>query len=1713
MTNFKSNIIQEVFANKVKSNLSKNSKVTYADGGKTDSDVYSPIEFLHKFMKIVSIQEGNDIDRDIRALENDMNKDIEALLSKYRVNSVFMLPVDELEKINSTKRDIESRRMFITEAELDAYVMCNPDLPQENYVKKITYSKNDLVEQGLIMLDVINGSVNWVYKWQYLSGNIQEKISRCYQNSEEYKRHITEGQYLKQIAELESVRNPYAIITTDNKNKIFISPNSFFAKDKLEFEVNPDDYETFNKIAYTTSLANSFKVWIKDENEVEPSDFKLSNSKSVVDYYVDKLPLGDDRESINIKQNAQTEGQILFDKFLTTALNEKCRKRLEYVWNAKYNNFVEPKKYKIPVALSCGKKWKKDSDFRPNEPQIQSVQFIKDAGSGLLAYGVGVGKTASAILNMSYAFDNNISKKALLVVPNPTYEKWKGEIAGMEITEFTVTYTENSEVLTKVFAQEKDADKFSKTKPKSKITSNKFKLKGILPNVNIVGLYNLNKDVVFGLKEYTEKEKLEIANAEDLLIYLSKIAKDYTFDDSTINAEIENRYGNFELSDVIKSYNVYFANQTKAKKKAQPIFAWWKRSVTEYVNSLYYRLGKMKPVSDKTIFVTTFEGLSQLGVEELSIDQRVDINSNDSFFGKMYNELTQGDNLERLKYYGKSNAFADELEIMIYGGVGQNKIFLKELGIDYAIFDESHNFKKVFVTVKGKPKQNPPTYKDSGAIDREQKKYTMKMASSPSNRALSSYLVSRYVQIVNKNRGVIHLTATPFTNSPIEVYSMLALTNYEKLLKAGYKHIEDFFDSFMRIAYEIRFTASQTIQKDEVLVGYNNTPQLRTLIYSIMDYKNGDDANIKRPNKIMYPSVSKGREMTMMPNAVQTEYLDLIKEYIRGKKTMEDICDAVEEEFDIEEKTDEELINLLDSQDGMESQKKKYNEISLPLNEEDRQNLEKIITKIIEKDKQNSVNEEDLSKDEKAKFRILKGLSMIKQVTLSPYLFSCKKKTSIEPTYKEYVETSPKLLYIVNSIKSVKDYELSNGLKMSGSVIYMNLGVHPQSKILQDGVYINKKWKEGGFDKIKKYLVKELGYSESEVSIVKGTGMSIDEKEREKNKFLSGESTVIIGSSTISTGVDLQDNASSLFLASFDWNPTDAEQISGRIHRQGNRFANVRIVYPMVENSADPVIFQLLQEKTLRIKEIWDREGKKGELDLSDFDPKELKGKLITDPQTRTEMWIEEQTKEIEDTILMLESRLNNTLRKAGQEYSNLMSYREPSRALITVIDAYRKNEAKQKIVDRISEKTKDIEAEFVKVKSELFEKLQEDEDFAPKYSEELKKAKSVYEKGLADAKKGEYDYETDKENKYVVDDFSNATDEVLVNKIDNWVFNRDSWYLKNDGYDFIDKLNAFVSQKYPEYYEGRYVSNEDLATIKSKIEELRNKQFNISEQKDEVAQRENSIKREFNWNLELIEADERYIEIERTKKELDKEYNLLNSELKRLENEYSAKNGGVKVRFSPYQGGIVNYVTTFRNAVKEFNKFKQRLAILGIEADDIQSAQDLLNDEIQKKKEEKETIKSKAQEMFILFTKEYEDRKQTAPTVLERVDEFADAHKEYINTNDPNQVLITFKEDKQKQVVIEEKPKVIEKTPKEIIFVEPKKEEKPKGVLITSIATPKVESKESKSDLEFLQEKLEATQGLIDVLEMTDGDSKDLEYLKSLLETTKDLISLMELA
>jgi hypothetical protein len=59
----------------------------------------------------------------------------------------------------------------------------------------------------------------------------------------------------------------------------------------------------------------------------------------------------------------------------------------------------------------------------------------------------------------------------------------------------------------------------------------------------------------------------------------------------------------------------------------------------------------------------------------------------------------------------------------------------------------------------------------------------------------------------------------------------------------------------------------------------------------------------------------------------------------------------------------------------------------------------------------------------------------------------------------------------------------------------MNIGVNVSFKG-KDGK--KSKWSEGGFEKIKQYLINRMGYSADEISIVSG-GLSPIEEERAKN--------------------------------------------------------------------------------------------------------------------------------------------------------------------------------------------------------------------------------------------------------------------------------------------------------------------------------------------------------------------------------------------------------------------------------------------------------------------------------------------------------------------------------------------------------------------------------------------------------------------------------------
>ena len=77
----------------------------------------------------------------------------------------------------------------------------------------------------------------------------------------------------------------------------------------------------------------------------------------------------------------------------------------------------------------------------------------------------------------------------------------------------------------------------------------------------------------------------------------------------------------------------------------------------------------------------------------------------------------------------------------------------------------------------------------------------------PTARALGLFFLIDYVQQNNVFGNTLLLTATPFTNNPLEVWSMMTYVDREMLINTGLDASIDFF----RIFGDMQFTTEATI--------------------------------------------------------------------------------------------------------------------------------------------------------------------------------------------------------------------------------------------------------------------------------------------------------------------------------------------------------------------------------------------------------------------------------------------------------------------------------------------------------------------------------------------------------------------------------------------------------------------------------------------------------------------------------------------------------------------------------------------------------------------------------------------------------------------------------------------------------------------------------------------------------------------------------------
>lgn len=679
------------------------------------------------------------------------------------------------------------------------------------------------------------------------------------------------------------------------------------------------------------------------------------------------------RKEADLKRQARSDtANRLFDRYLHEGLSESDTKRLSAEYNRRFNSYVAPDYSKLPLFVDGMSAYKGDSKFKLYDQQIKGISFLCNKGNGLLAYDVGVGKTAAGIVATVNQIQTGRSKRPLIIVPNQVYSKW---------------YTD---------------------------------IRQLFPNIKVNDLYNFGKDSV---EKYIDSENLHRLNIPENSISLCtyEALKNITFTDESCENELYEDFASLLSADMDGSAR----NNAESSDKIKGI------------------IGSASHVKDESYF------------------------------------------------------------------------FYEDCGFDNLTVDEAHNFKNLWVVPRPKKKG-------------ESNEYAGIPSGKPSARALKMYGMTQLTQRHNDDRNVFMLTATPFTNSPTEVYSMLSYVGRERLKQAGITSLRAFFDEFAQTKQELGVTSTGNIDTKQVMKSWKELSALQNILTEFIDKVDGEEAGIIRPNKFTH-------------------------------------------------------VKPLDMSD---------------LQKEMRE---------IDEERMAEVKEGNSA-------AVIVAMNNMRLSCVAPALANPAMYPGIElPPLSKLVETSPKLKFVCDAI-----IDMYKGNPEKGQFMYVPLGKESH------GI-------------IKDYLVAH-GIPKNAVEIINGEVNNTPEKKEKITSCFNDEKNpckIIIGGKNTSEGIDLNGNSFVMYNCSLGWNPSETIQAEGRIWRQGNLQGNVHIVYPVMNDSIDSVLYQKHDEKRSRINELWNYKG--DSLNVEDINPEDLKLDLIKDPHKKAKLILQEETKEARAEL----SRLN----------------------------------------------------------------------------------------------------------------------------------------------------------------------------------------------------------------------------------------------------------------------------------------------------------------------------------------------------------------------------------------------------------------------------------------------------------------------------------------
>lgn len=577
------------------------------------------------------------------------------------------------------------------------------------------------------------------------------------------------------------------------------------------------------------------------------------------------------------------------------------------------------------------------------------------------------------------------------------------------------------------------------------------------------------------------------------------------------------------------------------------------------------------------------------------------------------------------------------------------KFFLNNLGIDGFILDEAHLAKKIFTNVKTDKRMEfeLPTGKFASMVVSS---HDIKGGATPP-RALRVFGVSQYIRSLGDKKPLMLLTATPFSNQPTEIFSMLSIVGIKQLRQQGISNIKNFFDLFLKESLKYDFDHKGNFIKRITVEDFRNKELLANVIWSVIDIKR--EASIKdsedkknkkgaKPNKFVLPKLSSDASIEDVDTgSSEDKELDKQLKDLTSVSTVAVInrmstntCSIVDRN-DIQTKMMKDIESVITDEinpkTGIPYSFKDICpnfELIAEIEEEEQEEDDKKRKKKKVEDKKKAATEA-IAKDNSEYGKVFKAMGMSRSLCLSPYFFNCNDLPY--PTPENIVKYSPKIEYLVKAIENVKNYHIRKNQEISGQLAYFNM-IRFKYYYKKDGKAVVETFNI--LELIKEYLVNKGVFKANEIAIF-SSDTSDDKKEDYIKGFQDGNIKLFFGTPAMREGVDLQHKGSTLYVMTPDWNPTDMRQIEGRIWRRDNEYKWVRIIYVLLDQSIEVFIYAKLEEKARRLQQIMKERNSIEELQEMSLNPYQTKIALTTEPEKRADIitklseivWIEKKNK------------------------------------------------------------------------------------------------------------------------------------------------------------------------------------------------------------------------------------------------------------------------------------------------------------------------------------------------------------------------------------------------------------------------------------------------------------------------------------------------------